>query len=102
MLDSLTGALDQLNGRLYTYVLVGLLIAVGLAWALFRGVVRIDLSTFFTWTGALLIVFAAGIVAYAIHDLQEAAVLPGPFVAAPESASAAVGNADCEPSPTVL
>ena len=30
MLDSLTGALDQLNGRLYTYVLVGLLIGVGL------------------------------------------------------------------------
>lgn len=70
--------------------IVGLLIAVGLAWALFRGVVRIDLSTFFTWTGALLIVFAAGIVAYAIHDLQEAAVLPGPFVPAPEGASAAV------------
>ncbi|MBB2959491.1 iron uptake transporter permease EfeU [Pseudoclavibacter helvolus] len=70
--------------------IVGLLIAVGLAWALFRGVVRIDLSTFFTWTGALLIVFAAGIVAYAIHDLQEAAVLPGPFVPAPAGASAAV------------
>ena len=28
MLDSLTGALDQLNGRLYTYVLVGLLLTV--------------------------------------------------------------------------
>ncbi|VXC20480.1 iron uptake transporter permease EfeU [Pseudoclavibacter sp. 8L] len=70
--------------------IVGLLLAVGLAWGLFRGVVRINLSTFFTWTGAILIVFAAGIVAYAIHDLQEAAVLPGPFIAAPEGASAAV------------
>lgn len=30
MLDSLTGALDQFNGRLYTYILVGLLIGVGL------------------------------------------------------------------------
>lgn len=70
--------------------IIGLLIAVGLAWGLFRGVVRINLSTFFTWTGAILIVFAAGIVAYAIHDLQEAAVLPGPFVPAPEGASAAV------------
>ncbi|MGO2748809.1 MAG: iron uptake transporter permease EfeU [Pseudoclavibacter sp.] len=70
--------------------ILGLLIAVAIAWGLFRGVVRINLSVFFTWTGAILIVFAAGIVAYAIHDLQEAAVLPGPFVPAPEGASAAV------------
>lgn len=30
VLDSLTAALDQVNGRLYTYVLVGLLLAAGL------------------------------------------------------------------------
>jgi hypothetical protein len=38
-----------------------------------RGAVRINLAKFFTWTGALLILVAAGIFKYGVHDLQEAA-----------------------------
>ncbi len=56
---------------------LGLLTAVAVGVALYRGVVSIDLSAFFTWTGALLIVVAAGVLAYGVHDLQEAGVLPG-------------------------
>jgi high-affinity iron transporter len=44
---------------------------------LYAGALRIDLSKFFTVSGVLLIVIAAGIFKYAVHDFQEAGVLPG-------------------------
>lgn len=62
---------------------LGIATAVALAWLLMRGLLKVDLSKFFTVTGVLLIVMAAGVVAYSVGDLQEAGVLPGPFLAEP-------------------
>ncbi|WP_411123477.1 iron uptake transporter permease EfeU [Streptomyces sp. x-19] len=56
---------------------VGLVIAAGLCWGLYRRVLKINLTKFFTATGAVLIVIAAGVLGYGLRDLQEGGVLPG-------------------------
>ncbi|HUR51033.1 MAG TPA: iron uptake transporter permease EfeU [Mycobacteriales bacterium] len=60
-----------------TSAFAGLVAAALLGWAFYRGAVELNLKTFFTWTGAALVVVAAGVAAYGVHDLQEAGVLGG-------------------------
>jgi high-affinity iron transporter len=56
---------------------LGLATAVLLGWLFYRGALKINLAKFFTWTGAMLVVVAAGVLAYGFHDLQEADWVPG-------------------------
>jgi high-affinity iron transporter len=80
MLWGWVGNLIALGGAL-----LGIAASVLIGYGLYRGAIRIDIGTFFTWSSVFLLVIAAGILAYGIHDLQEAAVLPGPFSGAPIS-----------------
>jgi high-affinity iron transporter len=57
--------------------LIGIAVAIVLAHLIYRGAVTLNMGRFFTVTGVLLIFVAAGILAYGIHDLQEAGILPG-------------------------
>lgn len=56
---------------------LGLAAAVLLCWLLFRQAVRLNLGVFFNRTAVLLIVIAAGVLAYGLGDLQDAGLLPG-------------------------
>ena len=55
---------------------LGLLTATVLGYLIYRGAVKINLSKFFKYTGAFLIVVAAGILAYGVHEWQEIGLLP--------------------------
>ncbi len=57
--------------------MLGIAVAVLLAYGLYRRSVKLNLARFFTVTGSLLVVVAAGVLSYGVHDLQEAGVLPG-------------------------
>ena len=71
---------SQATGEGFVAVLGGLLglaTAVVIGWLFYRGALRINLSTFFAWTGAVLIIIAAGVLSYAVHEFQEVGILPG-------------------------
>ncbi len=56
--------------------ILGLGLAVVLGVAIYRGGVRMNLRTFFRYTGLALVVVAAGLFAYSLHELQEAGWFP--------------------------
>lgn len=54
--------------------LLGLLGAIAIGLALYRGSLKLNLSQFFRWTGLFILVVAAGILANSVRSLHEAGV----------------------------
>jgi high-affinity iron transporter len=67
----------NLNGGPLYALIGGIATAVAIGYLMFATAMRINLSIFFTVTGTLLILVAAGIFKYGVHDLQESQILPG-------------------------
>jgi high-affinity iron transporter len=55
---------------------LGLALAIVLGILIYRGGIRMNLRSFFRITGWILIVVAAGLFAFALHELQEAGWIP--------------------------
>lgn len=56
--------------------LLGMATAIVLGYFLFLGSLKISIKKVFTFTNILLILFAAGLVAHGVHELQEAGIIP--------------------------
>jgi len=56
--------------------LLGLMAAILVGWLVFATTVRLNVRRFFQVTGVLLILFAAGLVAYAVHEFNELGWVP--------------------------
>ncbi|MDQ0472682.1 iron uptake transporter permease EfeU [Labrys wisconsinensis] len=55
----------------------GLLVAVGVGLSIYWGTLRLDLRRFFRWTGAFILIVAAGLLAGSLRSLHEAGLWNG-------------------------
>jgi len=62
--------------------LIGLAVAAAVGLAFYQGSARVDLRRFFQMTGALLILFAAGLFAKGVHEFRELLEIESSLVAA--------------------
>jgi high-affinity iron transporter len=90
---------------------LGVVVAVGLGYAIYKGGVRINLARFFKVTGFVLVLVAAGLLSSAVHEFAEAGALSVgqqkaldlSWLVAPGSvrASLITGMLGLQPTPTV-
>jgi high-affinity iron transporter len=60
---------------IFAGALAGLAIAILLGYGFYRGTRRINLASFFRWTGIALVFIAAGLVGHAVHEFVDAGVI---------------------------
>ena len=65
-----TSAVDKVVGGF-----AGVAAAAAIGYLIYRGSSRLNIAVFFRVTGVLIVLFAAGLIGKAIHELQEASVL---------------------------
>ena len=58
-------------------LLLGIAVAVGLGYGIYKGAIRFNLSTFFKFSGVALILVAANVFAYSLHELEEVGLFFG-------------------------
>ena len=56
--------------------LIGFILAISFGWALFKGLLRLNLKSFFNISSILLIIVAGGLIAHGIHELNEVGWIP--------------------------
>jgi len=64
------------GGNVVSGAVLGIVVAVMIGWLFFKGAMRLNLKTVFNLSSVLLILFAAGLFAHGVHELQEAHLLP--------------------------
>jgi high-affinity iron transporter len=60
------------RGAAISGALLGILVAIGIGYGIYRGGVKLNLTRFFTATGLVLVLIAAGLVSFALHTGFEA------------------------------
>ena len=58
-------------------LVLGFAVAISLGYLIFKSAIKLDLSKFFRYTGVALVVVAAGVLSYGVHEFQELGWLPG-------------------------
>ena len=71
------GAL-AINSPLDTLIgfILGAAVVIMLSFLMFKGIYSLDVSRFFKYTSILLILFSAGLTAVAVHEFNEAGIIP--------------------------
>lgn len=65
----------QAGGNHIFAAVAGIVVAVVVGYLLFAGLRKIPMKQFFTVTSVILVLFAAGLLAHGVHELQEAGVI---------------------------